>query len=452
MATPAMAMLSPPNLAVFEVVVEYLCHHCTPRQPLHKRPCLNAHCGAECLGRGQERRDIPTLAALCLTSKHVNVIATPYLYHRPTCRQWPLLARTLLARPDLARHVKHLSTRDWVPVYFALKEPGFPAEVARYWDEKVEYHVEAGEGAAPECLEAENMEMNLVVSLCPGLEELDTPLVRADAFLFSGPWSMRRLKTVAAAYDDPGYGMNLGALARLAAAAPSLSTLIAWQVNSCYDMPVLGNVTRLRLGRGSLGLEGFGDALRACPRLEEFEYSAGGSVIGHEQFTPLEAQDTLVDLAPRLTSLSLDFNEILCHDALAGEGWVLRTLSGLERLRELEMDTRCFVAHMNPMSTTKVRGPDGKWVPYDPGPVPELGREALVELLPASICQVRISRGNYGPEFARVADALEGLAQQAGRFPDLSRVAVHGKEAASLEAVRSAFEERGAHLSILAAD
>lgn len=446
------SMLSPANLAVLEAVVEYLCHHCTPRQPLHKRPCLNAHCGAECLGRGQERRDIPTLAALCQVSKHVNAIATPHLYHRPTCRQWPLLARTLLARPDLARHVRHLSTRDWVSVCFALKEPGFPAEVARYWDGKVEYHVEAGEGAAGECLEAENVEMSLVVSLCPNLEELDTPLTQADAFAFSGPWSMRRLKTVVAAYDDPVYGMNLGALARLAAAAPSLSTLIGWQVNSCYDMPVPGNVTRLRLGRSSMGIEGLRNVLRACPRLEAFGYSAGGSVIGHDQFTPLEVQDTLVELAPWLTSLSLDFNEILCHDPLAGKGWLLRSLSGLERLKELEMDTRCFVAHMNPMSTTKVRGPDGKWVPYDPGPVPELGREALVELLPASICQVRISRGNYGPELAMVADALEGLAQQVSRFPNFRRVGVCGKEAGSLEGVRSSFEERGVELSIPAVD
>lgn len=58
------SMLPPPNLTVLEAVIEYLCHHCTPRQSLHKRPCLNAHCPAECAGRDTERRDVVTLAAL----------------------------------------------------------------------------------------------------------------------------------------------------------------------------------------------------------------------------------------------------------------------------------------------------------------------------------------------------------------------------------------------------
>lgn len=445
-------MPSPHNIAVLEVVIESLCHYCTPRQPLHKLPCLNAHCPAECAGRDQERRDIVTLAALCLTSKHINAFATPHLYHRPTCRQWPLLARTLLSRPDLAGHVRHLCLRDWISVYFALPDPTFPVEVAEYWDGKVDYHVEAGPGAAAECLEADNIELSLVLPLCPNIEELDVPLGYGDALCFSDAGPMRKLRTVVAAYDDPGSGMNLGSLAPLVPAAPNLSTLVGWQVNACRDMPVLENVTHLRLGRSSMELEGLRRALHACPRLETLEYGAGGSVVGYDQFTPLEAQGTLVELAPRLKSLSLNFDDALSHDALVGEGWVLQSLSGLKSLQKLEMDTRCFVAHMNPMSTTKVKGPNGEWVLYNPGPVPGLGREALVELLPTSIREVHISRGRYGPELLRVVDALEGLAAGAERFSELRRVEVRGRGEESVEGVRSIFEARGVALSIPGVD
>lgn len=339
--------------------------------------------------------------------------------------------------------MRHLCTRDWVSVYFALPDPAFPAEVVEYWDGKVDYHVEAGEGAAAECIEAENIELSLVLPLCPNLTELDAPLGYGDAFSFSEPGAMPRLRIAAAACDDPASGINLGSLAPLAAAAPNLSTLVGWQVNACVDTPVLENVTHLRLGRSSMGLEDLQNALRACPRLETFEYSAGGAVVGYEQFTPLEAQGALVELAPQLKSLSLDFDDTLCHDPLAGEGWVIQSLSGLVHMNRLEMDTRCFVTHKNPTMTMKVRDPDGQWVPYDPGPVPELGEEALVKLLPASIREVRISRWAKGPELARVADALMGLAAGLGGFRELRRVAVRGREAESMEGARSAFEDRG---------
>ncbi|KAL1844207.1 hypothetical protein VTJ49DRAFT_3863 [Mycothermus thermophilus] len=49
-----------------------------------------------------------TLAAICLTSRRLNAAATRHLYHHLYTPRWWLLMRTLVTRPDLARHARSL--------------------------------------------------------------------------------------------------------------------------------------------------------------------------------------------------------------------------------------------------------------------------------------------------------------------------------------------------------
>ena len=98
------------DLDALEAIISTVCPQCTHCREF---PTL------ETVRPGAHKYDeelslIQTLAALCLTSKQLAGLATRHLYHRPTCRQWALLARTLTERPVLAAHVRHLANNPWI--------------------------------------------------------------------------------------------------------------------------------------------------------------------------------------------------------------------------------------------------------------------------------------------------------------------------------------------------
>lgn len=422
------------NIDVLAAVVEALCPRCTPSLHFHEIRCLNAHCLPLCQGRDDEKLRILALAALCLTSRQLSALAMPHLYHRPTCSQWPLLARTLVAHPELGRRVRHLCTRDWISPDEALLGPSaaFPPELMRNRD---------GEDTANGALE-------LLLPLCPRIEELDAIRHHWETFSsLTGARPLSELTSVALTHWDTEGGFDLAKSAPLAVAAPNISALVGWQVDSCNGRAPFDNVTYLRLGQSTISADHLRSALLSCPRLESLVYSAGGSTVGYEQLTPLEMQDSLVENAPHLKSLVVDFNEAFSHDMACAAGWVLRSLAGLRELRRLEVDTRCLVPHKNPMTTRYVRGPDGSLAPVDPGPIPGVGGGALAELLPQSICDLRVRRGHYGPELASIEAALAGLGA-ARQFEKLKRVFLGGKGAENVEGVREAFEDVGIAFTI----
>lgn len=431
------------DLNTLESILETLCPQCTPRHYLYESRCLNGYCSPTCQGRDEDRHRVRTLAALCLASRQVSALATPHLYHRPTCAQWPLLARTLLSRPDVARCVRHLCTRDWISTYEVLSRPlpQVPPEVKRYWDERALRHAEAAEDGDEEPFESEDMALRILLPLCPGVVALDAVVHSRSTFSSLGSETLSRLESVALAHWDTEFGLDLAGLHHLVRAAPYIRTVVGWQVSSCRRRFDLDNVTRLRLGMSSISLDHLRSVLLSCPHLEELKYRGGGSMVGYEQFTPLEMQDVLVEIAPRLKSLVLDLDGAYSHEHVLGEGWVLRSLAGLGELQRLEIETRCLVPHQNPMMTRHTRGPDGRLVPVDPGPIPGVGEGALIGLLPESICELTIWRGVDGPELVKLRAALAGLAAS-GRFERLRRVSVEGVGADNVEGVREAFERR----------
>ncbi|MBE3046338.1 hypothetical protein IMZ48_28150 [Candidatus Bathyarchaeota archaeon] len=444
------------DLDVLNAIIVTFCPYCTPREYLSELTYRSAHCPPSYQGRDEEHRRIQALAALCLTSKQVGTLATRHLYHRPTATSWPLLARTLIERPDLARRVKHLNTRNWAGIPGML-DNSFPPEVARHWSSKVAYPVEMwdsededseGEDGKYEdgeegLSQAGNIALDIVVALCPELEELDAVLDGGDAFALLEPGSLPRLRTVAVVGKWKLFGMCPVELWRLPTAAPNVHTLVGWQIGLSYRQIPLESITHLRLGSSCLQIDSLRHTLMCFPQLESFEFRAGYISAGGVQFTPLEAQEVLAELAPRLKGLVLNFDDAASSFEILGADWVLRSLAGLTELRRLEVDTRCIVPHMNP---AQWRG-RGMQLDSDPGPVPGVGDGALVELLPESIRELKITRGDRGPEFVKLRAALAGLAAAARQFPALKEVLVEGSLDGA-DAVKEAFKARGVLLVV----
>ena len=315
--------------------------------------------------------------------------------------------------------------------------------MTHYWEGRAPYRIGAGEGGDQESSDEENIALDLVRPLCPELAALDVVVGYNDTFYSPGPEPLPRLESVTLAYDNTEDGFDLAGLRHLASAAPNIQSVVGFQVSGCDERCDLGNVTHLRLGASAMSLTDLRFALLSCPRLKSLEYSAAGSVVGFEQFTPFEMEDALVEHLPRLKSLVLDLDESPSDGMVVDEGWVMRSLGGLRELRRLEVDTRCLVPHRNPHSTTDVRLPDGQFLPFDPGMIAaEAGLEALVGLLPESICELRIWRDGYGPEVAKLGPAVVGLAM-AERFACLRRVCLEGRGAEQVVSIGPAFEARG---------
>lgn len=339
----------------FEVVVriaETLCLHCTA-------PPLCA-CASRC---NHTLRDyisftgisieearvarIRALGALCLTSRHLRDAAVPHLYHCPYAQRWPFLVRTLLRRPDLARHVKTLHLPDRPGKTHAL-----PPQVAHYFRTQVATYLATlpDEASRSDFLygladDARNIldgdsgrngddidgglgdrdglegvdEFSLVASLCPRVE-----LVKAvDAcgtgplFIFgdgaspvSSVGGLPYLHTVELAHWDDEGGVSLSQLVPLFKAAPNLRVL------RCYSLSDEGNggelgvtmekMREVELLNSAMSAEALRLLLGACPRLEVFKYQAGGALVGDEQFHPGEARDLVLEHGRRLKKVVLD--------------------------------------------------------------------------------------------------------------------------------------------------
>ncbi|MBE3047264.1 hypothetical protein IMZ48_33030, partial [Candidatus Bathyarchaeota archaeon] len=182
-----------------------------------------------------------------------------------------------------------------------------------------------------------------------------------------------------------------------------------------------------------------------------FEYRAG-PMNQPTQFSPLEAQLALVEFVPRLKSLIFDLNGAESrHLTLGVTNWVLSSLAGLKELRTLEVDTRCLVPHANPMVWVYQTRWEWDMPPelepaVESGPVPPVSDGALVELLPESICELKIVQGSHGPGPEGLEVAFGVLATEAGRFPSLREVRMEVRVEDGWDGengVRMAFEVRG---------
>lgn len=300
-------------------------HGCMAVRPRwgHGHECLlstgpNAASVGECKSRSQ------TLAALSLTSRRLHAAATRELYRRPATHKWWLLARTLLARPELARLVDELCFPGGFQSWADVVEADVSAEVLAYYRAKREAHIatlsdharqfyncDLSSGVLNDDNEFEQA-ISVVVSLCPALKILEAEIGYFDMFHFCTPLSMLALHTVEVVHYDDRYGMNMEQMVPLFKAAPNLKVVRCRTISDekYNDLGLtLPKVTKLDLQNAAL----HADALRAwlvvCPNLETFTYEGGPPAVGLEQFSPSEALQLMMEHGRKLQKVVLDETE-----------------------------------------------------------------------------------------------------------------------------------------------
>jgi hypothetical protein len=278
-----------------------------------------------------------------------------------------MLAQTLVARKDLARHVKHLCLGD------TFRDALSGRAGARL--------VDAGRSLNPhgQLADDRNVHVDIVTSLSPSLESLHATLDYHEAWQYmketggarpldetptrTGGWlqwlldwpsyisrgwnnatTARRYPhheaffRVCAPHSTPhlrsvvlnhayGYlptrqdcigvatlpqlGVDWTTTLPLLRAAPNLTTLTLTLISACSDLSdleTLPNLTTLAFQFSTLSATSLTTALRACPNLETLKYHMGGPLVGAKQFTLPEAGHALLAHAPRLKFVRLHPN------------------------------------------------------------------------------------------------------------------------------------------------
>lgn len=298
-------------LELVEGIVAALCVECAPAE---ERCCFDSscYCGDDHVKVNAER--ISSLASLCLTSRSLNSVATRHLYHRLPCKKWWLLARTLIARWDLAQLAKGMRFGN----HGVVSKEDCPPEVLAYFEEEREAYLDGlPEGVRDEALDRlnendlytgnGNIELDIMTSLCPNLETLHATVGYFDVFRFCTLYSMKKLHSIALSHADTELGMHLGNFALLFEAAPNITNIIFHMLASAGDLGfTLDKVTNLDLKWSTIGSESLVNVLSAFPNLETFRYGMGGALVGYDQFTAAEARDAFLVHAPNLKSVCLD--------------------------------------------------------------------------------------------------------------------------------------------------
>ena len=396
---------------IIDSILETLCLWCGSED---EHSCTSPKCDSICKLEAARAERTATLAALCRVSGNMNKLATRHLYHGPSLDSEGALVRTLGTRPDLANHVRQLSTGQWGSCVSW-----------RYY------------------LDGDWSEFCLLRAMrkCSRLEKLDSlghiPL---------GPVGGLKIATLR------GLGAGASSIAPwdiriMFAAARKLETLVVYRLEERdYDLDWshFGGQTgirHLRLHESSIHRETLDQILRRTPELSTFVYGAAGSDVplnssGDVQFSPREGARLLARHAPGLTQLRMEFASAgardadladgwagvadlydgwvedadladgLVEDADLADGWVVSSLTGLTKLQLLTIDISCLLSS---------------------SPRNEL---VFADLLPPSIREVRILGNPRGPGLRRLGPALSKLASAApAQFLDLSVVEVRGAEA-----------------------
>src|SRR5690349_11335034 len=168
-----MAIFSDLPVELIEEIVGGLCIACTP---IETRCCYNSSCNCAEMGPADLAR-ISALASLCLTSHHLNNIATQHLYHHVHGQQWWLLARTLLSRKDLAQLIRSIR----IGFDRGVNESDCPPQVVAYYNSRHRIYLETlSENDCNKAIShldinelyagSGNIQIEILSSLCPNLE------------------------------------------------------------------------------------------------------------------------------------------------------------------------------------------------------------------------------------------------------------------------------------------
>lgn len=251
-----------------------------------------------------------------MVSRQLNDTATRHLYHHVHGQRWWLLARTLLARNDLARVIRSIR----IGFYWTGDEIGCPPEVAAYYKSQRKIYLDAlPEDARREAMSRlsedeldtgsnTNIQANVLCSLCPNLETLGAIIGYFDVFRFSAPDSMPLLRKIALSHADTELGIDLQNVAALFRAAPNITHAVFHMASACstLDGVSLPKLTSLEFQSSALDAPLLVEILSVSVNLEILRYEMGGACVGYDQFGIQEAQAAFLTHAPNLKSLSLE--------------------------------------------------------------------------------------------------------------------------------------------------
>ncbi|KAK4097054.1 hypothetical protein N658DRAFT_510732 [Parathielavia hyrcaniae] len=381
------------------------------------------------------------MAHLCRTSKKLLAIATPHLYHRPAEGPWWLLLRTLIARPDLALHVRYLlDDRLWqstVSTIIALFTPSsFDQEIWSRFSGLAAYLDELRGGilrqsqdgfAGIVMLREQPTIFEFFVSLCPNVQEIATGILLCHLFTDQPSGSLQHVRHVQMTLDSScellGEPMFQGfaLIARLAIVAPNVRSIVCRFVMQSaqirHRLPIITNLVQLHLHKSTLTLLALARILAACPNLRSFLYHDSHldrECPGMECFTPWQAQEAILRYAPALTSLDLNISDDF---ELRSPADTVQSLRRLSELEHLSLDLTSLIPGIDPLNG------------MDPVQVPNMDPVLLVRLLPASIRSLRLcwSTNLQDPrfEFKHLREPLMRLAAATqDQFPALRSIAV----------------------------
>ena len=298
-------------LELVEGIVAAFCVECTAgeeQECCYSSNCYHADDEAATAAR------VSSLASLCLTSRHLNSVATRHLYHRPSYKKWWLLARTLLARRDLAQLAKGMRFTE----YRCVPKADCPPEVLAYFNEQKEAYLDQVPETKREDRRSRlkeddlytgnsNIELDVVASLCPNLTSLHAVVGYFHSFRFCTPQSMMHLHTVVISHADTELGLHLENARPLFQAAPNIASITYYMMASSSGLGfALDKVTTLDLQYSTIDGESLVNVLKAFPNLETLRYGMGGAIVSYEQFTVGDAKDAFLRHAPNLKSVVLD--------------------------------------------------------------------------------------------------------------------------------------------------
>ncbi|KAK0672431.1 hypothetical protein QBC41DRAFT_371106 [Cercophora samala] len=304
--------------------------------------------------------DFSTLLALTSSSKAMNQVATPHVYHRPHIRKWWLFARTLLVCPDLAGNVKQLYFLDkkanGVLVEHSGHVPGAsevaPAELVKYYPDgnygQSVYKMHLAKFVPTELWELEfdhyfrkmhrqnrnphpkhhtgafddNIRLDILASLCPKVRAIkssyadpEEPLLRLNA-----PGSMDNLTKVVLIDNSDFTKMSPKHLFSIFQKAPNLEkcTVAGVRVTGFQEISEYASLegikmeklARLTFSKSNLSTSCLQLILKACPNLKHLKYDGLKNYLDSGmQFRPEEVMPILDKLAPNLESFDLSLDK-----------------------------------------------------------------------------------------------------------------------------------------------
>jgi len=314
--------MAPPPLRlmpteVLSLAAEKLCVHCLDPEAARRG--------------GNNAINTAALATLGQTSRRFNGIANGYLFHAPALTdpsRWPLLARTLIARPDLASKVHILEIDDdqfdsadynnctWYSTFSCNGWTRLPEVMAFYNAQKA---IHDPNGTPPYCVHTDRRSATKVLTaLCPNIRKLSSTHVHRDAFLFLGaPGTLMLNSLTEIDLNPPGHYNALALCNELLRVAPNLARITIRNIRWGFRFPpghllatdIFPNVRYLRVENACLDRAILRQILEHFPNLEVFHYTAGGYELGQWQFELLDgANDVVRRNGGHLREFHLDFS------------------------------------------------------------------------------------------------------------------------------------------------